>query len=420
MNTVSRKAPLLFYFLSLPLTTTLAAEVPYPLEEDTDDEYPIDLVAMEADRDWAAAWRTSDSGVRVDMGSLNVRQWRMVTNVKLAADFTSWLRFYYRYDRVDGLEPLTEERNVHELEMEFRPYGRWYAGVRALPTFWKKDADAGLSLKYRRDRYNHFEVRYTFIDFDNNYAFEKSSYDQGFREYYAVPARRLEFEGAFVMPGAVEVRGGGFLRPASVKHHRFYYGQASDYTRRFSENNVWIETEFSPFAEWGLWFNYTKDRWNDKVMYPAESRAGDYDALLSLDYLRSEVRRRTAGRHSFRGGAWLRVQERNVTYPNDPPSGYDYSKTDVAYYGLWRIRAVADFYVETGYSGMRTSSSRKSRTERPPEEKSAWENRIPVAIEYKFTDRLRFRMSSGVELDHTDWGRYFAYDKAFASVIACL
>ncbi|UCE26170.1 MAG: hypothetical protein JSW52_07335 [Candidatus Coatesbacteria bacterium] len=50
----------------------------------------------------------------------------------------------------------------------------------------------------------------------------------------------------------------------------------------------------------------------------------------------------------------------------------------------------------------------------------AWENRIPVAIEYEFTDKLRFRMSSGVELDHSDWGRYFAYDKAFASVMACL
>lgn len=46
--------------------------------------------------------------------------------------------------------------------------------------------------------------------------------------------------------------------------------------------------------------------------------------------------------------------------------------------------------------------------------------RIPVAVEYKFADRLRFRMSSGVELDHSDWGRYFGYDKAFASVMECL
>jgi hypothetical protein len=402
------------------LTTLTTAEEPYPLEEDTDDEYAIDLVAMEAGRDWAAAWRASDTGVRVDMGSLNVRQWRMVTKVKLAADFTSWLRFYYRYDRVDGLEPLTEERNVHELEFEFRPYSRWYAGVRALPTFWKKDADAGFSLKYRRDPANYAEIRYTFINFDNNYAFEESTYDQGFREHYSVPARRIEFEGAVTLPGSVGLRGGGFRRPVSVKHHRFYYGQAPDYTRRFSESNLWVETEFTPFPKWDFWVRYNRDNWSEGITYPAESRTGDYDADLSLDYVQSEVRRRTSGRHSFRGGVWLRLQEREVTYPNDIPSSYDYHKTDIVYYGLWRIRAVAGFYVETGYSGMRTRSSRESRTGPTTEDNAAWENRIPVAVEYKFSDRLRFRMSSGVELDHSDWGRYFAYDKAFASVIACL
>ena len=358
------------------------------------------------------------------MGSLNVRQWYIGQDVKFAADFASRLRLDYRYDRREGLEPLWEERQRNEFELEGRVWRRLWLGLRADPAFWKREADGGFSARWRRDPERYVGVGYTALDFDNNYSFERSNYDEGYEEIYRTPPRRYEAAAAWVWPFGLRVSGEGFVRAPSAKFYRYYYGQQTDWARRFAENHgAWLVRQAIP-PHWEIYYGGETDGWAETRRFtappgPPATPDEEYDARLTLALHTLGVYWQPPGRHRLRGGVGRRAETRAFRYPDAPAQSRDYDKVEVTYHLLWRLRTWRELYLETGYLGERIRTGRTDVANGYRERAAWYENRAPIALEYKFGPTYAFRLSSGVDLDRRDWGQYLIYDKAFVHLIAC-
>jgi hypothetical protein len=397
---------------------------PYPIEEEFDKEYAMDLVQLSYDRDWDRVWADNDIGVRLAMGSLNVRQWFLDQEVKVAADFTDWFRFLYRYDRYEGIEPLWDERQLNEFELEFGVW-RWFKlGLRAEPTFWKRYSDVGFTTKFRYDRNRYVEAGYTAIDFDNNYSFRRSSYDEGYEEMFAKSPRRYEFAAAWSFPGGVRVEAEGFRRTPSIKNYTYFYGQEPDWRRRYAEKYAFFTVSKTLPANLEAYYRGELNRWEEtrRLTDPSAGEApleDSYDGRLKLDSHGGGLYFQPPGRHRLRAGFQRRRQTRRFDFDDQAFENYLYEKTELVYHLLWRVRAWRDLYLETGYIGEALDVSKTRTTVRGVETWDWTENRVPISLEYKFGPKYAFKMASGVDVDSRDWGDYLIYDKAYAFVVAC-
>ncbi len=399
---------------------------PYATEEEFDAEYAMDLVQLSYDRDWERIWATHDVGVRLAMGSLNVRQWLLNQEVKVAAPFTDWFRFLYRYDRYEGLEPLWDERQLNEFELEFGIW-RWFKlSLRTDPAFWKRYSDAGFSAKFRYDRERYVEVRYTAIDFDNNYSFQRSKYDEGYEEIFRQNPRRYEAAGRWSFPLGFSITGEGFWRTPSTKYYTYFYGQRPDWARRYAERygaaTVWKKLP----ANLEAYYRGEANEWEEtrRLTDPplGEFRLEEnYDGRLTLASHGGGVYYQPPGRHRVRAGLERRRQTRRFNFADRPSQSYHYEKTEWVYHLLWRLRTWRQLYLETGYIGevMDIGKINLDTGSRETLDRDKAQNRVPISLEYKFGEDYAFKMASGVDLDSRDWGDYLIYDKAYAFVTAC-
>jgi hypothetical protein len=397
---------------------------PYDIEEEFDTEYAMDLVQLSYDRDWDSLWLEKDIGVRLAMGSLNVRQWFLDQEVKVAADFTDWFRFLYRYDRYDGLEPLWDERQLNEFELEFGVW-RWFKlGLRTQPVFWKRYSDAGLTAKFRRDRYRYVEAGYTALDFDNNYSFRRSNYDEGYEEIFEESPRRYEAAAAWSFPGGLRFEGEGFWRTPSIKYYTYFYGQRPDWGRRYEERYGALAVWKTLPANLEAYYRGEANLWDETRRLTDPTPGGapleeDFDGRLTLGSHGGGLYYQPPGRHRLRAGLERRRQTRRFIFGDRPLDNYLYEKTELVYHLLWRLRAWRELYLETGYMGESIDVDKKKLATGSAESWKWYENRVPISLEYKFGPDYAFKMASGVDLDRRDWGNYLLYDKAYAFVIAC-
>lgn len=416
--------------LSYPLLTGVAlvsvgfAGAAYPPEEETDREYALDLVQLYFDRDWEAIWERTDNGVRLSMGSLNVRQWFVYQEVKLAAAFTSRLAFKYNYYRREGLEPLWDERQKNEFGFEGRPFGKLWLGLYTTPAFWKREADAAFVGAWREQGRRWLEVRFTAVDFDNNYSFRRSGYDEGYEEIFQQPARRYEIAAGWIWPFGLSARGSAFVRAPAVKVYDYFYGQRPDWSRRFAERSVAGELWQTFTPVWEVYVSGRTERWEEDVL-PAEKTAA---MVPPEEYYRGTIFLTTAGgglyfqppgRHRVRAGLETRRQTRRFNFPFNNWESHEYAKNELVYFLLWRLRTWRELYLETGYAGQRSATEKTYVASRWHEAKTLYDNRIPISLEYKFGEAYGFKLSSGIDLDKRDWGQYLIYDKAQAQAIAC-
>jgi hypothetical protein len=396
---------------------------PYDVEEEFDREYGMDLAQLSYDRDWERMWKAHDSGLRLAMGSLNVRQWHLNQEVKFAAEFTNWFRFLYRYDRYEGLEPLWDERQLNEMEVEFRLW-RWFKlGLRMQPTFWKRYTDAGFTGKFHYGPGRFVEAGYTAIDFDNNYSFERSAYDEGYEEIFEKRPRRYEGRGAWSFPWGLAVDGEGFIRPASTKYYTYFYDQQPDWARRYAEWYGAATVSQTLPANMEVYYQITANAWDEtkRLTGPPTgeiSREYDYDGRLTLGSHGVGAYYQPAGRHRLHAGVKRRNQTRRFDFGARPDLDYLYEKTEIIYHLLWRLRVWRELYVETGYMGEAVDIDHTYLASGASDEGERTENRLPISLEYKFGENYAFKMSSGLDLDRRDWGDYLYYDKAYAFVIA--
>lgn len=397
---------------------------PYHIEEEFDKEYAMDLVQLSYDRDWDRIWADNDIGVRVAMGSLNVRQWFLNQEVKVAADFTSWFRFLYRYDCYEGLEPLWDERQLNEFELEFGLW-RWFKlGLRTEPTFWKRYSDAGFTTKFRYDRGRYVDVGYTAIDFDNNYSFRRSSYDEGYEEMFENSPRRYEVAAAWSFPWGFRLEGEGFWRTPSTKNYTYFYGQQPDWTRRYAERHGSLTAWKTLPANLEAYYRGEANLWEEtrRLTDPPTGEAQleeNYDGRLTLGSHGAGLYFQPPGRHRLRVGLQRRHQTRRFDFDDEPFRSYFYDKTELVCHLLWRLRTWRELYLETGYMG-EALDVKKTRLASQEVETWRWhENRVPISLEYKFGPNYAFKLASGIDLDERDWGAYLIYDKAYAFVIAC-
>jgi hypothetical protein len=397
---------------------------PYDIEEEFDTEYAMDLLQLSYDRDWEAIWDENDVGLRLAMGSLNVRQWHLNQEVKFAAEFTDWFRFLYRYDRYEGLEPLWDERQLNEMELEFRLW-RWFKlGLRTQPTFWKRYADAGFTAKFDYGPGRYVEAGYTAIDFDNNYSFERSDYDEGYEEIFEQSPKRYEAAWAWSFPWGIVLEGEGFWRTPSVKYYTYYDGQRPDWGRRYAERYGSLTVRKGLPANLEAYYTGEANLWEEtrRLTDPPVGEIPleeDYDGRLTLASHAAGIFYQPPGRHRLRGGLERRFQSRRFTFGAQPNENYLYEKTELVYHLLWRLRTWRELYLETGYMGEKIDIN-KDRFFYESIDKWKWyENRVPISLEYKFGTNYAFKMASGIDLDSRDWGDYLIYDKAYAFVIAC-
>ena len=399
---------------------------PYDTEEEFDIEYAMDLVQLSYDRDWERIWAEHDIGVRFAMGSLNVRQWFLNQEVKLAADFTDWFRFLYRYDRYEGLEPLWDERQLNEFELEFGIW-RWFKlGLRTDPTFWKRYSDAGFTTKFRYDRGRYVEAGCTAIDFDNNYSFRRSKYDEGYEEMFEDSPRRYEAAGGWSFPLGFSVTGEGFWRTPSTKFYTYFYGQRPNWARRFAERYGAATVRKKLPADLEAYYRGAASEW-EETRRLTDAPSGEvpleenYDGRLTLASHGGGVYYQPPGRHRVRGGLERRFQTRRFNFADKPYQSYDYDKTEWVYHLLWRLRTWRELYLETGYMGEIINAEKINLDTgfRETMDREKTQNRVPISLEYKFGEKYALKIASGVDLDSRDWGQYLIYDKAYAYVIAC-
>lgn len=397
---------------------------PYHIEEEFDKEYAMDLVQLSYDRDWDRIWDGNDTGVRLAMGSLNVRQWFLDQEVKFAADFTDWFRFLYRYDRYEGLEPLWDERQLNEFELEFGVW-RWFKlGLRTQPTFWKRYSDAGFTAKFRYDRDRYVEVGYTAIDFDNNYSFRRSSYDEGYEEMFEESPQRYEAAGSWSFPWGLRIKGEGFWRTPSIKNYTYFYGQRPNWVRRYVERYGSVTVRKALPANLEGYYHGTTNTWEEtrrRTGPPAGEPPPeeDFDGRLTLGSHGGGVYYQPPGRHRLRAGFQRRHQTRRFNFGGRPLESYLYEKTELVYHILWRLRTWRELYLETGYMGETIDVDKNLLAAKYAETWSWYESRVPISLEYKFGPNYAFKLASGVDMDSRDWGDYLIYDKAYAFVIVC-
>lgn len=399
---------------------------PYDTEEEFDVEYAMDLVQLSYDRDWERIWADHDIGIRFAMGSLNVRQWFLNQEVKLAADFTDWFRFLYRYDRYEGLEPLWDERQLNEFELEFGIW-RWFKlGLRTDPTFWKRYSDAGFTAKFRYDRGRYVEAGYTAIDFDNNYSFRRSKYDEGYEEMFEESPRRYEAAWGWSFPLGFNCTGEAFWRTPSKKFYTYFYGQRPNWARRYAERYAAATARKKLPANLEAYYRGAASEW-EETRRPTDAPSGEvpqeenYAGRLTLTSHGAGAYYQPPGRHRVRGGLERRRQTRRFNFADRPRQSYDYGKTEWVYHLLWRLRTWRELYLETGYMGEIINAEKTNLDTgfRDTMDREKTQNRVPISLEYKFGDKYAFKIASGVDLDSRDWGQYLVYDKAYAYVIAC-
>ncbi|HEM46325.1 MAG TPA: hypothetical protein ENO23_04680, partial [Alphaproteobacteria bacterium] len=161
-----------------------AFDSPWPEEaERYDAEHILDVLTMRRDREWRDLWYARDNNFYMGFGSLNVELWRFDQRLKLAAPIGDRWRVRFRMERLDGLDPVSRDR--HELELEFRAAGPWYASLLLDLAALKRENDVGFALQRRTavDRFVTLAVRVR--DAANDYAMRHGDLIEGEERLYA-------------------------------------------------------------------------------------------------------------------------------------------------------------------------------------------------------------------------------------------
>lgn len=371
-----------------------------PIPEDTDDEYYLDMLCLDPGPGWRGLELAHPRHIAWDMGSLDVRQW--YTRISLAADAhgSGWGAGadVARDWRIDQWSKDADKTDLY-VGKEVTS-GLWSLLI-AQPEFQKRYAEIGLALEYKNTPFTG-RIGWSRPGFDNNYSFRLSSQNEGYEEMY----RRAPY-----------IFYGDFKYCGFDNRLHIYFHERSLYVKDFIDfenkyNNLqatWREEAAGFWASWGnvefphswVWCGYTDAGGGEKPLEKVARQIVD-TKLVSWD----------AGS----GLAWGRDFRLALTayYRGESRQG----KSDGNLHrwdgvGMARVswQMYPDMRFETGLAAGSINIRSIEKDER------WWENRAPIALEWKLFEGCRLRMFSGIDLNRKDWAELLFYDKAGANLL---
>ncbi|MEW6555973.1 MAG: hypothetical protein AB1349_01305 [Elusimicrobiota bacterium] len=378
---------LIFLFVSL-----VFAE--FPKSDDLDNEYEIDIFMDYFLPERNFAYLASSSGIRVTAGSLDIKRLYLQEELKIKLPLVNdklWTRFFHIRNKT-----IDYERTFDEIEFEYSPLSKIYLSVLGTPEFYKHNADLGWAIRYAKDEGNGFKLAYILADFDNNYAFQHRTTNLGFEKFYQKTPKKWR----------IEIKKIGH----NIKSYIFFecntksvfsYDDLMDTTKNYSESHesYFIDSNFSLSicSNWKFCTDFYIRETKNKKEFTIPQQAQDFNDAEKKYLVRPFVEQYLL--NSVRLFYGFSFVKHYLSLQN-----YDYTRTNIGGFLSVVLNICSNTELEVGYIHDDVDWTKNSQSEYNRE------NRLKLAIEYKFTEKSQIKLITGWDLDKEDWGTFAFFD----------
>jgi hypothetical protein len=387
---------------------------PFPIPEATDDEYYLDLLCIDPGAGWRGLELAHPNHLAWDMGSLDVRQW--FTRIDLAGEVRrDNLMAGADIRRLWKLDDWSKDSDKTILVGGGAPISGVWGMVMLQPQFQKRYDEFALGAELRSYPFV-LELVWAKPGFDNNYSFRLSSQNEGYEEMYRRTPFRLELNSRYT---------GYDWRFSLNMWRRFpYIKDFIDFSDKSHNLRAqWQETGVSYWNSWGdvefprLWL------WGDwQAAEGGERRLEDVPVPEFYTVLH--------GWDAGVGAGWGQAFRLTATgfYRYETRRGESSAELYATVHpgldanDLWRWDAIGmvraswqlwkNLRFEVGLAAASINIYGGNGSQR-----IWWEDRLPLALEWKMFAGCRFRIFSGIDLNRNDWAELLFYDKAGANLL---
>lgn len=235
--------------------------------EDESTYYGMDMAIARFSRYWNNVFETSAHGFRTSQGCHDMRHWYQIYEVKTEASFTRVFSLRYDFYMLRDYETSITR---HRFEPTVRLAKDFYLHAVAVPSYYKKEDEAGVGLAWRRGERNWLALYGIAQSFDHNMSLKYTPAGPLNDSFVKIPYR-LDIDGRGELDW-MRLRIHSELGTRSRQRLCWPDSTLNEWDKERDRSTVWGRAEFEPLE--GLWvggnFSWTMDR--SRTSWPEQSR----------------------------------------------------------------------------------------------------------------------------------------------------
>lgn len=244
----------------------LLAFLAFVQPEDESTYYGMDMAIARFSLYWDNVYETSPHGFRTSQGCHDMRHWYQIYQAKTEAPFTK--AFSLRYDFY-MLRDYETSITRHRFEPTVRLARDFYLHAMAVPSYYKKEDEAGAGLAWRGGERNWLAVYGIVRSFDHNMSLMYTPAGPLNDSFMKIPYR-LEIDARGELDW-VRLRLHAELETRSRQRLHWPDSALYEWDRERDRSSVWGRAELKPLK--GVWvggnFSWLRDR--SRTLWPAQS-----------------------------------------------------------------------------------------------------------------------------------------------------
>lgn len=229
----------------------------YLQPEDGSEYYGLDMNIANFSRYWENVYDVSSSAFRTSQGCHDMRHWYQNYNAKTRIPVGKTFSLRYEYSMERDYETSI---NIHRFEPTVRLARDFYLHFMAVPSYYKKDDQAGAGMAWRRGNGDWLAVYGIAESFDHNMSIKYVSAGPDNDSFMQIPYR-LELDGRIEFDW-MRARLHAELGTRSIQRLHWPDSAWHEWERERDRSSAWGRVEFEPFEEcWiGTRFSWCRDR----------------------------------------------------------------------------------------------------------------------------------------------------------------
>jgi len=370
-------------------------------------EYEMDMLQNYFHPEDEFLWLGAENGFRTTGGSLNIRHIYNFQEAKFRFELVK-NRFYLRYIFLNN-QYLNYEVKSNLLELEYFFWRNIFLKLTLQPDRHKGDIDAGFGLGVGLDEKNKVWAEYRLVDFDKNYAFRNRTVYEGYEEFYDTLPKKWIF-GLNSQSDKLKIGADFWVQtPSELRHSDFV--RNDNYKQEYEEiafnGNILRSLDTLGLGVRGKYYG-NKYKIYRPDGYTREDRAQKVIEQVITPYALYRINERN---ELFSGVSFINLYGSRMPYLETSEKIY-YKGDEILPFINWYYSITPKSRFETGY--MHDSIYRKELIQ-PDTFKRGMrrENRLRLAYEYRFTEKIYMKFMMGWELDKEDFGKSAFFDGGY-------
>lgn len=377
-------------------------------------EYELDIFQNYLSQDWIWEWLAYENGFMITGGSLNIRHIYHERKAKLRMPVIQdrlWFRYHHFIRQV-----IQDEWKENRIELEYMPLKNLYLSVFGDPTYHKSEIDIGWSARYGTSEDNSIKISYILVDYDNNYAYRNRSVNEGFERFFRDAPIEWRLKTVYTaLPVKVWIEG---------RHQRNWTAEYNDLNNA-NNNRILLGREYILEG---------KIQWDNEIAVPGidffgrVTRKGEFFAVPrpAMDHIRWEKRILVrpqvlipfGSEYSINVGCGLSKHDGEDSFPGNTSQYVYFNNRNVMPFVIGTKHMRGPAYIELGY--MHGTIDEYKIEGVNSFRNIERENRIRIALDFKFSTGARLKFISGWDLDKEDWGKLAVFDGGYVQFQAGL